>query len=222
LQFKLSSKRQVSQPKTAPPEMQSSIQFSAFVMPLLDGRPAQAYSILEASCRASVKQCHAFLQRACPCSDTQETVMPAPAVIRVRVCADCGNVCNSMETRCPACLRHGTLANRYQCTGCNALLDERTCSVCQEETRLRSGLAEHPVPGLVVSNESEPLPPLADPLAAPPWLVGAIGGAILGSGIGALTGHLLGETWWLGALLGLVPGILAGALLSGDKGPRPL
>lgn len=146
--------------------------------------------------------------------------MNAPLVIRVRFCEECGRVCDSMDTRCPACLGYGRLRDRFQCTGCKTLLDERTCAMCEADTGIRAGAgASVPTPRPRLEERfTDSLPSFVDTSAPPPWLAGAVGGGVMGCGIGVVAGLMLGEALWLTGLLGLVPGILAGALLTSDKG----
>jgi len=132
--------------------------------------------------------------------------MTAPQVIPVRVCGECGRVCDAMDTRCPACLRYGGLRDRFQCSGCEAVLDESVCTICTPHARLDT------VPRDTYASR-------VDRSAPPPWLAGAVGGALLGGLIGAGAGLMLHESLWLTCPLGLVPGLLAGALLTRDKGP---
>ena len=138
--------------------------------------------------------------------------MSASNILRVRLCADCGELASSMDTVCPRCLRHGTLRDRFQCQKCRSLLEEPYCSICSDRAAIQEGVGS-PAAGPRVLDEGTAVPNVAKS-EPPAWLAGAVGGAFFGAIAGAVGGSLLGENPSLGALIGLLPGAIAGGLLS--------
>jgi hypothetical protein len=141
-------------------------------------------------------------------------------VERVRQCESCGKVCDLMDTVCPRCRHFGTLRARYQCVSCGKLLDEKECRACAEAEGIRADLPTR-LPAPRYSDAASPMvPDVGDPQGVPPWASGAVGGTVLGAAAGAIGAYFLNVDPVIGGVLGLVPGGLLGALMSGGHSPR--
>jgi len=139
-------------------------------------------------------------------------------VVRVRECGACGEVCDFMATLCPRCQRYGTFQERYQCSKCGRILEDKNCWACAAPAAIREG---DPVSSAPAGDLAErPVPNLVDPYAVPPWAAGGVGGAIVGAGVGAVAALFLSESPVVGALIGVIPGAALGALLTGKSSQR--
>jgi hypothetical protein len=144
-------------------------------------------------------------------------------IVRVRECDLCGEVGGVMDTVCPRCKRHGSLRDRFQCSRCKRLLEEKTCWNCADAESFRAGPAGsdilHAVTAGGLASEQVPaletMPDVADPLGVPPWVAAAVGGAVFGTGVGVAGAWFLSVDLLLGGGIGLVCGVLLGGTLGG-------
>ncbi len=146
--------------------------------------------------------------------------MADATMVRVRECGECGVLAGPMDTRCQSCLRAGTLRDRLQCPRCRRVQDEMVCNVCGDplESGLRAGwpaaTASQAHPSAIAGRDSDNHESFAQTNEPPRWLVGAIGGGVVGIIAGALATHFLGENPVIGGALGLLPGAFLGGLLT--------
>src|SRR4051794_32335355 len=116
---------------------------------------------------------------------------------QIKHCAECGNICELMDTVCPRCRRYGTLQERFECSRCGKVLEEPHCEVCAAATGIREGALPVTAPHKKAVAESEALREVVDPHAVPPWLAGGVGGIVVGGVAGGIGAYFFNINPWI-------------------------